>query len=141
MTDLIYTLTLIASALGYNHVQPSIFQAVVQACKSDQACAIDAVLYAAHESAFDAHPKAYSWDARSHLSCGYWQTPCATLPDTLLGQARLWVSLRAASLSQFGSLVGLAGNTAAGRQLTRAREAEKEDCLFAAHWATPDSGH
>jgi hypothetical protein len=135
MTDLIYTLTLVASALGYNHVQPSLFQAVVQACNDDETCAVDAVVYAAHESAFDGHPKAWSWDARRHLSCGFWQTPCATLPNTLLGQARLWVSLRAASLSRFGSLVGLAGDTPAGRQLTRARAAEVEDCLFAARWS------
>jgi hypothetical protein len=34
------------------------------------------------------HPRPMSWDAVAGLSCGVWQQRCATLPSTILGQAR-----------------------------------------------------
>jgi hypothetical protein len=136
MSQLVYTLTLVASSLGYDHVPTSFFNAVEQACGRDESCAIDATVYAAHESGFEARPTPRSWDARRQVSCGLWQTPCITLPSTALGQARAWVALRAESLARFGSLVGLAGDTPAGRVVTKAREAEIQDCRFAARWAS-----
>lgn len=137
MTPLVYTLTLVASSMGHDHVQPSFFDAVVQACEGDETCAIEATVYAARESGFEERPAPHSWDARRHVSCGLWQTPCVTLEPTVLGQARAWVALRRDSLARYGSLVGLAGDTQAGYELTRAREAEVQDCRFAARWARP----
>ena len=135
MNDLLTLLAIVTSSLGYPHVSPALLQAAASACDGDTVCAVDAMVYAAHESAFTTHPKAWSWDARRHVSCGIWQTPCGDLPTTLLGQARTWVRLRNASLARYGSLVGLAGDTDAGRQIARAREAERDDCLFAAQWS------
>ena len=124
-----------ASALGYHHVPKGILRAIEVACDGDFQCGEDAVLYAAHESNFSPEPgHLWSWDARAHVSCGVWQTPCATLPRTLVGQAKVWVQMRAASLSQFGDLRGLAGATDAGVRLTRAREREHEDMTFGATW-------
>ena len=135
MNELLGTLAIVASSLGYPHVPPPFLRVAASACEGDLVCAVDALVYAAHESGFNAAPAPWSWDARRHVSCGFWQTPCATLAPSVLGQANAWVRLRAISLARYGSLVGLAGNTEAGRQLTAAREAERDDCLFAASWS------
>ena len=137
---MIQVLALYASALGYPNVPTKILQAIEVACsKEDPDCEADAVLYAAHESGFDAHPKAWSWDAKAGVSCGYWQTPCRTLPKTVTGQAEAWVAMRRSSLKSFGDLRGLAGATPAGERLARARKREREDVVFAATWAAPST--
>lgn len=45
------------------------------------------------ESRFRIEPRAYSHDAKDGTSCGAFQTACASLPRTLVGQARkaLWL--------------------------------------------------
>jgi hypothetical protein len=135
MNEILSTLAVVASALGYPNVSSTFLDATASACDGNETCAVDALIYAAHESAFNAHPQAWSWDARGHVSCGFWQTPCSALAPTLLGQARDWVKLRNVSLARYGSLLGLAGNTPAGEAVTRSREAERDDCLFAVAWS------
>lgn len=135
---MIGTLALYAAAMGYPHAPTKVLAAIERACTNeDDQCELDAVLYAAHESGFDATPKAWSWDAKGGISCGYWQTPCKSLPSTLLGQAKAWVYLRRVSLEEYGDLRGLAGATPAGVRLTVSRQKERQDVLFAATWAAP----
>lgn len=135
MTAFIAWLVACASALGYHHVPKTILKAIEVACDGDLTCGEDAVLYGVHESDLSPEPaKLWSWDARAHVSCGVWQTPCATLPKSLVGQARAWLTLRNASLAQFGDLRGLAGANDAGVRLTKAREREHEDMVFGARW-------
>lgn len=127
-----------ASSLGFAHPPQAILRALDEACKGDLACEEDGVLYAAHESGFQERPnKNYSWDAKAHVSCGAWQTPCTNPPQSLLEQARTWVVLRKYSLDTWGDLRGLAGNTGAGIRLTRARESERDDMIFGATWGVP----
>lgn len=117
--------------------QRLVIAAVQRACGDDLDCAVDGVVYAIHESNMQNNPKAWSWDAKGGKSCGVWQMPCAlvrTMPS-INAQARAWVQMRAASLDAYGSLLGLAGNTPAGEALTRARELETADAVFAATWA------
>jgi hypothetical protein len=123
-----------AAAMGFAHPPREILYAIEAACHGDEACGLDAVLYAAHESSFQERPaREYSWDAKAHVSCGTWQTPCSS-SQTLLDQARTWVALRKYSLDTYGDLRGLAGNTPAGIALTQARELEREDVTFGAQW-------
>jgi hypothetical protein len=124
-----------ASAMGFPKAPLSILRALDKACGGDVQCDEDGVLYAAHESNFQEAPvKLYSWDAKAHLSCGAWQTPCTLKPQTIEEQARTWVYLRKVSLDTWGDLRGLAGANDAGVRLTRARESEREDMLFGATW-------
>lgn len=137
MSSAIAFLVACASAMGFSKAPLSILNALTAACGGDESCEVDGVLYAAHESNFQEAPvKLYSWDAKSHVSCGAWQTPCALRPKSILEQARTWVALRRASLDTFGDLRGLAGNNDAGVRLTRAREAERDDMVFGATWGT-----
>jgi hypothetical protein len=135
VTPYVAWLVACATALGFPHPPKGILRAIEVACNSDVQCSEDAILYAVHESGLQAEPKlAWSWDAKAGVSCGVWQTPCATLPKTLVGQARVWVELRRLSLAQFGDLRGLAGANDAGVRLTRHREQEHEDMVFGATW-------
>lgn len=128
-------LTAWAAALGFTHPPREILYAIELACKGDESCGLDAVLYAAHESSFQEKPaKEYSWDAKAHVSCGTWQTPCSAGVQTVLDQARAWVKLRRYSLDAYGDLRGLAGVSDAGIALTRAREEERDDVAFGAKW-------
>lgn len=126
-----------ASAMGFSHPPADTIRAIEVACGSDASCQEDAVLYAAHESGFSEGPVAISWDAKAHVSCGTWQTPCNSKDRTVLDRARTWVALRRVSLETWGDLRGLAGATDAGVRLTRYREAEREDMLFGATWGVP----
>ena len=139
MTSTVLTLLVAcASAMGFPKASLSILRALDKACGGDVQCDEDGVLYAAHESNFQEAPvKLYSWDAKAHLSCGAWQTPCKLRPQTIEEQAKTWVYLRQASLDTWGDLRGLAGANDAGVRLTRAREAEREDMLFGATWGVP----
>src|SRR5262249_2096962 len=48
--------------------------------------------YAWLESGAQAHPRAFSWDARAGKSCGPWQEPCAFVQHaSLVEQARYWL--------------------------------------------------
>lgn len=135
MSDLFAWLLACASALGHPHPSKRIIQTIITACEGDVSCSEDAILYAAEESGVQVEPtRAYSWDARAGVSCGTWQTPCKDRDQSLLGRAKSWVHLRAYSLATYGDLRGLAGATAAGVRLTRARESEREDMRFGARW-------
>jgi hypothetical protein len=127
--------TLIALAMGFAHPSPGILSAIDTACRGEPACVADAVVYAAHESSLTELPKPWSWDAHAGISCGVWQQPCASLPRTVLGQARRWVALRTESLRRWGDLRAMPGDTVAGRRIALARSEEREDALYAARWA------
>lgn len=136
MTDIVFTLVAIAASFGIPAPKHSearlIIDAAIAACPDDD-CAVDSVFYAIKESSLRMRPPPESWDAKRGLATGPWQLWNA--PAGLMAQARAWVALRAESLKRWGDLRGLAGATPAGVRLTRAREAEREDCLFAAAWA------
>jgi hypothetical protein len=138
MSSAIAFLVACAAAMGFPKAPATILRALEAACEGDLDCEEDGVLYAAHESNFQEAPvKLYSWDAKAHLSCGAWQTPCTLKPQSIEEQARTWVYLRKVSLDTWGDLRGLAGANDAGVRLTRAREAEKDDMLFGATWGVP----
>ncbi len=46
--------------------------------------------YAYLESGVREHPKALSWDARGHVSCGVWQMPCKVVAVRSLRQQAGW---------------------------------------------------
>lgn len=121
-----------AMALGFSHPRLKVVEALVTACDGDLTCAEDGIVYAARESSFEEHPQPWSWDSKAGVSCGEWQTPCATLKLRLVDRARDWVAMRKASLDAYGDLRGLPGNTPAGIRIAKAREEEREDAIFAA---------
>jgi hypothetical protein len=65
----------------------------------------DETVYAALESLVSAHPRAFSWDARGHVSCGYLQEPCGFVDHASLEeQSRYWLRIyRAAGLAALDS--------------------------------------
>ena len=126
-----------ASAMGFSHPPADTIRAIEIACQHEAdplSCGEDAILYGARESGLSEGPKAISWDAKAHVSCGTWQTPCDSTDRTVLDRARHWVRLRRLSLEAWGDLRGLAGATDAGIRLTRYRELERDDMVFGATW-------
>lgn len=62
-------------------------------------------LYAWRESMARENPRPWSWDAKSGVSCGPWQEPCAIVRKLSLSeQARYWLrELRASGLASLDS--------------------------------------
>ena len=110
MSSAIAFLVACASAMGFSKAPLSILNALATACQGNLECEVDGVLYAAHESGLQEAPvKAYSWDAKSHVSCGAWQTPCEARPVPILKQAKTWVALRRYSLERWGDFAWARG--------------------------------
>jgi hypothetical protein len=69
------------------------------------------------------HPRPMSWDAVAGLSCGVWQQRCATLPSSILGQARAELVLmrRGAAVCPEQPMAPLSGGCHAARGLADRR--------------------
>jgi|SRR5208282_1228781 len=87
----------------------------------------DEVVYGALESRFKDHPRAWSWDARGGVSCGYLQEPCWYVKDhDDEAQARWWMgNERAAGLASVDSDPKRAARRA---KIARRLLAEIESC-------------
>jgi hypothetical protein len=122
----------VAVRLGLPVQQPGderdrIVMAAATACSGEQdpeECMTDAVVWAKNESRMQAHPHAYSSDAKLGLSCGPWQVQCS-LGDSLDRQAKHWVSLRRYSIFHCGSMALVAsGSCSRGTRLAEERAEE-----------------
>ena len=116
----------LAIAMGHTATQEVrvIASALERACQGDTSCVLDGAVYAERESAWQLTPRPWSWDAKAGLSHGPWQL--WGQHGAVDEQARAWVSLRAASLAQWGDLRALAGANDAGVRIARARAEEAE---------------
>lgn len=121
---------LIALALGMTAVPFPILSAIDKACGDDLECKADVLTYAQAESGMSETPRAFSHDAKVHVSCGILQIPCRFVAEhrDLDSQVAYWVKLRFWSLHACQALprneamAALAsGNCDHGRELSRSR--------------------
>ena len=130
----------LAAALHHGPVPPDVARAVAVGCELEaerypvdpRACAALVLVYAWHESRWQAHPDPVSSDAVADISCGLLQLPCRWLRiddyhwHTTAWEARAWLALL-----RRGTLAGLSGGGRAGERLARVREGEAQAALLA----------
>jgi hypothetical protein len=131
MREILHVIVLLIWSGVHAHPNPAIEDAIVTAAMEDAArgyvdSAFEAAalaFWSAKESGNEENPKAQSRDAAAGQSCGPWQEECATLPRTLLGQARkwLWLAHRGAAICPESPLAPLSGGCRAGRVIAETR--------------------
>ena len=139
MTPAVVALRALAVALLHTwqpaaapYAEPAVLEAIASSCDHEaavhpvdaRACVALMVVYGERESGLRAHPRAWSWDARSGLAVGPWQQWGAG-GLTLRQQADRWLaSLRVMGLARLDS----SARRAAGRQRLAARLLASIDC-------------
>ena len=96
------TILALCALLGYPHPPAPIVAAIASAAATPEEAAL-LVIYGVHESGLSEHPRAWSWDARGGVSCGWLQLRCG-LSSTPEADARTWLAnVRAVGLAAVDS--------------------------------------